>query len=264
MGARPRHAPIVAPVPSSVRTREHQPVPRVRRAPRRTADLRPPGRPGRQGARPRRGHPLRGKPAAGAGHGGRGVRAPAHLRADDPGDQHRQRAGLHDRAAEHAALRAATHRDARRRPALRQDGHGQGQRGDRHDLRRRDGAGSHARLGAQPGRDPGARQGAAPPRTDPRGRVGRGRGPDPARAHPGRHAADPRAQRAASRRRGQRHPRPPLRATYRRRRGPLRRAAGRCPRGAARGGPGRDHGPARAASERPTCSRRWIPTTPPT
>ena len=41
------------------------------------------------------------------GHGRRGVRPAPDLRADDPGDQHRQRAGLHDRAAQHAPLRAA-------------------------------------------------------------------------------------------------------------------------------------------------------------
>ena len=194
--------------------------------------------------------PVRGQPAARARPGGRGVRSAADLRADDPGHQHRQRAGLHDRAAQHAPLRAAADRDAGRGPAVRPHGDRDGDGRDRHRLRRRHGAGPQPRLGAQPGGDPGAGQGPAPARPDPRRGVGRGRGPDPARAHPGRHPADPRAQRAAPRRRRQRDPRPAVRAAIGRGRGAHRRAARRRARGAARGGPGRDHGPARERAGR--------------
>ena len=94
----------------------------------------------------------RGQPAAGARAGGRGVRPAPDLRADDPGHQHRQRAGLHHRAAQHAPLRAALHRDPGDRPDARPHGHASRSTGvDRHRLRRRDGAGPHPRLGALAG-----------------------------------------------------------------------------------------------------------------
>ena len=52
-------------------------------------------------------------------------------------------------------------------------------RRDRHRLRRRHGAGPQPRLGAVPGRDPGAVQGLPPPRPDPRRRVARRRPASP-------------------------------------------------------------------------------------
>ena len=63
------------------------------------------------------------QPAAGARAGGRGLRPAPDLRADDPGDQHRQRAGLHDRPAQHAPLRAAPDRDPGDRPDARPHRH---------------------------------------------------------------------------------------------------------------------------------------------
>ena len=176
----------------SVARCEHRPDgvrqarPRVRRPAGRPAHLRPPGRPGGEGARPRGRDPLRDQPAPGARPGRRGARAAPDLRPDDPGHQHRQRAGLHHRAAQHAPLRAASDRDPRDRADARPHGHHRAHRRPRHGLRRRHGAGAHPRLGAQPGRRAGAGQGPAPAWPDLRRGVARRGGPGRAAAHPGR------------------------------------------------------------------------------
>ena len=244
--------------------REHPPHPCLRGPAGRAADLRPAGRPGREGARSGGGAALGVEPAAGARHGGRGLRSATHLRADDEGDQHRRGAGLHDRTAQHASLRAALDRDPRRRRVLRQDGHHHRVRTHRHRLRHRPRAGPQPRLGDQPGRGAGARQGAAPARPDPRRGVGRGRGADQARADAGRDPAHPRTQRAPARGRGERDPRPAAGSPGRGGGGPERRAAGRRPGGAARGGPGRRSSASSRTRAQPTSWRRWTRTTRPT
>ncbi len=229
----------VAPT-GSVASREHHPVPRVRGQAGRAPDLRPPGRPGREGPRPGRHHAHRRHPAAGARDGRRGVRPAPDLRPDDPGDEHRQRARLHDRPAQHAPLRAALHRDPGHRPDARPHRDHQGQRHHRHRVRRRDGARPHPGLGPQPGRRARAVQGLPPPRADPRrGMAQRGR-PAPRRRGAGGDPPDRGPQRDAARRRGEHPARPARRASYRRRAGSRRRAARRRAGGAARGRPGRD------------------------
>ena len=138
------------------------------------------------------------------------------------------------------------------------------QRRQRHGLRRRDGAGPQPRLGALPGRHPGAHQGPAPARPDPRRRVARRRGADRPRGVAGRDPPDRRAQRDAPRRRRQHAPRPAARASYGRGRRPRRRAPRRRPGGAARRRTRSRSSSSWTPSGPPTSSRRCRPTTPPT
>ena len=160
----PESLPIVpAPTGAIARVeREHHTTARLRA---RLAGCRcsTPRATGGQGARRRGGAAVRRTPAAGGRPGRRGVRAPPDLRADDPGDQHRRRAGDHHRAAEHAPLREALDRDPGDRPDARPQGEGAQHRRRGRRLRRRDGAGPHPRLGALPGRADRGRQGLPAP-----------------------------------------------------------------------------------------------------
>ena len=182
------------------------------------------------------------EPAAGARAGRRGLRPAPDLRADDPGHQHRQRAGLHHRPAQHAPLRAAPHRDPRDRrrcSTARCRDRATGVRGTVYDVameqaRNRDWVLS--RVAVQEPAKGFRRRGP-----DPRRGVARRRGPRPAPG--GRQGAthliaalnDMRPADAAN----VIHDLPAERRTAVVGRA-RRRAARRRPRGAPRGGPGRD------------------------
>ena len=184
------------------------------------------------------------QPAARARAGRRGVRPAPDLRADDPGHQHRQRAGLHDRAAQHAPLRAAPDRDPGDGPDARPHRHHQAVRRGvhRHRLRRRAWSRPATATGCcQPGRRAGAAPRASAAAARPTSSSGAtSTGLTRREETQGATHLIAAAQRDAPGRRGQRHPRPAAGAAYRGGRRARRRAARRRPRGAARGGPGRD------------------------
>ena len=133
-----------------------------------------------------------------------------------------------------------------------------------HGLRRRHRAGPQPRLGAEPGRAAGARQGPAPARPDARRGVGRRRRLHPARGQPGRHPPAGRAQRDEAGRRGQRDPRPAGRATHAGgRRDSTTSGSPTSSRSCPRRTRSRSSSTSRPSGP-PTCSARCHPTTPPT
>ena len=188
--------------------RECRPDPCLHRASRRPSRLRPQRGPGGQGSRRRGGGACREPAAAGARAGGRGARAPPHLRADDAGDECRLGSGDHDRARQHASLRAAPGRDPGGRRDLRPHGHHQGVRHRGHRLRHRHGAGPHPRLGDLPGRRAARVEEVRPQGADPGLRVVGGQRPRHARGVAGRHTPARRARHDASGRPREHDPRP--------------------------------------------------------
>ena len=194
----------------------------------------------------------------------RGARPAPGVRADDPGDEHRRRAGHHDRPGQHAPVRAAGDRDAACSPSCSTARSRLRRSGD--EVRSRTSRSSTAGRGewrlTKLFRAPAAGRAGCAGAARPARRHRRVDGPRRRRAARARRTCSPRS-RAQGGRPGRYDPRAPPKRRARGRGRPGRRAAGRRPGGAARGRPGRDPLPARASAP-PTCSRRCSPTTRPT
>ena len=165
------------PPAGSVTPREHRPLPRLRRPPGRAADLRPPGRPGRQGARPRGGRCARSAASRGCSgmvaevFGRRRIFVPMTRVTNIDSGQVYTTGLLNMRRFEQRPTETLVDR-----PDARPDGHAS---------RASEITGTVYDVGMEQARNrdwvisrvarPGAGQGAAPPRPDPRRGVGRGR-----------------------------------------------------------------------------------------
>ena len=243
---------------------EHDTRPRLRGPPRGPARVRPPGRPGRQGARRHRGAAVRRTQPRVVGlvvevFGRRQIFAPmTRVTNIDPGQV--ITTGLlnmrrfEKRSTETLVVGQMLDRRVKVREHRRRGGR----------LRRRHGADPDQGLGALPGRAHRGRQGFPQAPADPRRGVGRRRGSLPAAGQPGRRAPDRLARRPAPGGRCQRDPRAAARAPQpggRRRwtTSGLRTSSRSCPR--------RTRSRSSSTSTPnapPTSSRRCPPTTPPT